>query len=256
MVRANLLSVRSAAFGLLLAGASVAADGAVGVTRNGVTWDATFEGDVASLAGSTPAWSAFDLGSSPTEFTDGDIRWVNTTAANQANSYSVASGWSGTGGARTVEIRARVPNADIVGDGQASLILGVNNVAYDFRFSSNGILYNDGNVGLGTAVSMDTSAFHIYRVTVDQSANPVINLYIDNNPTPAFTSNASWFTSGGFDSLVFGDISTGGEAGQVDVDYISWSDGVFPAAVPEPTSVAGIALIAGAAIARRRRRLA
>ena len=52
MHRAHSLSVRSAAFGLFLAGACVAADGAVNVPRNGVTWDATFEGEVTHRRGS------------------------------------------------------------------------------------------------------------------------------------------------------------------------------------------------------------
>ena len=238
--------------GVSMAGLCPVAGAATNVDRNGVTWDATFEGDFAALTGSTPAWSVFDVANS-SESTDGNIRTHTTTAAAGANSYSVASNWSGTGGARTVEIRARVPNPDIAGvtDGQASLILGVNNIAYDFRFTDDSLLYNVGGA-LATVATLDTTQYHIYRVTVDQSANPIVNLYIDNNPTSVFSSSESWFTSPGFDILVYGDISTGGEAGTIDVDYISWADGV-QTAVPEPASL-GVLALAGVALVGRRRR--
>jgi hypothetical protein len=225
---------------------------ATNVPRNGVTWDATYEGDVAALTDSSPAWTIFDVSNSNSATTDGDVRRHVTNNTAGANSYGFSgTGWTGT--ARTAEIRARVvvdPLAPEAGDGTASFILGVNDEAFDFRFFTTGIAYNSG--GLNTVVPMDTTQFHIYRVTVDTGANPRVNLYIDGNTTPAFSSNGSWFTSPGFNSLVYGDISTGGEAGSMDVDYISWTTGVHPE-VPEPSALA-LTGAGAAALLRRQRR--
>jgi hypothetical protein len=205
---------------------------------------------------SDPAWTVFDRTSGSSETTDGDIRtYISPTVAN-ANSYEfTGSSWTGAGTARTVEARIRVADDATVSqatDGQGSLILGVNDAAYDFRFFDGFIAYNTSSGGLSSVVTLDTTVFHTYRVTVDQSATPVVSLYIDGDQTPAFTSSSSWFTSAGFDKLVYGDISQGGESGSLDVDYISWASGV-QTQVPEPSALA-LTSLAAAALLRRRRR--
>lgn len=222
------------------------------VLRNNVTWDATFEGDVAPPTGATPAWSLFDTqGVGAFQSSDGDIYTINTSATTAAVSYSQSTNWSaGATTARTVEIRTRViPETYEAGDGAAGIILGLNSTAYNLRFHTNQVTYNAG--GLNTAAALDTTQFHVYRMVVDQTANPAFSLYIDNALTPAFTSNGSWFNSPGFDMIVWGDFSTGGLAGHTETDYISWKIGAHPP-VPEPASLATLAL-GGLLIARRRR---
>jgi hypothetical protein len=234
------------ALGLLCSTAGAASN----VTRNGVLWAETFEGDVAALTASTPAWAVFDVANSNAATTDGDIRTYTTTNEAGANSYEFAgASWTGAGTQRTAEIRLRVPNDGQYEalDGQGSFIVGVGD-ALDFRFFNGQLKYNF-STGLANIATLDTSAFHIYRVTYDQAASPQVNLYIDGNTTPAFSTDDQWFTA--FDKLVFGDISTGGEAGKLDVDYISWASGVH-APVPEPSSLALLA-IGGAAMLRRRK---
>jgi len=221
------------------------------VLRNGVTWAGTFEGDVASPTGSTPAWAVFDIGNTNSESSDGDIRTYTTGNEAGKNSYGYAGpSWIGAGTTRTAEIRARVPaNGQYEAtDGQGSFIVGVGD-ALDFRFYAGKIAFNF-STGLSTILTMDTSVFHTYRVTYDQAADPQVNLYIDNNAVPAFSTNDQWF--GDFDKLLFGDISSGGEAGQIDVDFISWTAGVHAPVVPEPTSLALIAL--GGLVLRRKSR--
>lgn len=252
--------VTSLSLGLVSAGMVVSllpqgANAALNVNRNGVTWDATFEGDSLPTA-SNPAWAVFDNNGFAAESSDGDIySYVSGSTGTSVSYETTDSTWTSGGAARTVEIRARVPDAvNQAGDGVGSLILGINGIAYDLRFVDGAVYYNPASAGSGltTAATVDPGVFHIYRLTVDQAANPILNLYIDNSPTPAYSTNANWFTSAGFDKIVFGDISTGGESGKLDVDYISWTSGVH-APVPEPTAV-GLLALGGIALARRSRR--
>jgi hypothetical protein len=229
------------------------ADAAFNVDRNGVVWDATYEGDVAPPTGATPPWVQFDTqGVGAGQSSDGDLYTINSLNVGSAVSYEQTNLWTGPDQARTVEIRTRVvPESYEASDGAAGLVLGINDIAYDLRFHNGFVTFNSG--GLSTAATLDTTQFHVYRVVVDQTASPVYSLYIDGALTPAFTSNGSWFTSAGFDKIVWGDYSTGGLSGHTETDYISWAAGAHPP-VPEPASLACLA--AGALLINRRSRRA
>lgn len=233
----------------MAAGLVSEAEAATNVLRNGVLWESTFEGDVADLTTSTPAWTVHDRNLQASETTDGDVYSLVSENTGESASYKTTAGYSSTT-ARTVEIRARVPDSVFeAGDGIASLVAAMNGDAYDLRFASHGLLYNNGG-SLSTVVTMDTSEFHVYRIVTDTNASPTYSLYIDGSTTAAFTSSTPWFTSAGFDGLFFGDISAGGLAGKIDVDYISWTDnGAFAPLVPEPSTLlcaaAGALFIAG-----------
>jgi hypothetical protein len=246
----RVISALSCAAGTLLVIGSTQA--AFLVNRNGVTWAATYEGDVSPPTGSTPAWSQFDTqGAGANQSTDGDLYTVNTTGTSAAVSYGISTDWSTGGLTRTAEIRTRVlPETYEAGDGAAGIVLGINGVAFNLRFHTGFVTFNTG--ALSTAATLDTSQFHTYRMIVDLAAAPNFSLFIDGNPAPAFTSNSSWFFSSGFDTVVWGDFSTGGLAGHTETDYISWTPGSHPPEVPEP---AGLALISlGAAVVMRCRK--
>jgi len=228
------------------------AEAAVGVNRNGVVWAGTFEGDVADLTASTPPWAVFDRNGFAAESSDGDIYSYVSGSTGTTVSYNQNNSWAGTGLARTVEARVRVPDANFAAtDGVGGLVLGVNNLAYNVRFHPGFISYNDNVTGLFSVKELDTSVFHTYRAVVDQSASPIFSLYIDNDPTPVFTSNNHWFNSPGFDTLVFGDFSTGGLSGKLDTDFVSWTAGAFAPEVPEP-ALLGVVLLGALMLIRRR----
>ena len=218
--------IASTAVSLALFAVDDAACGAVNVQRNGVTWANTFEGDVSNLTLSTPAWSVFDRNGLASASTDGEIYSYISSTTGTSNSYS-APNWAGTGPARTAEIRLRVPdNSFEATDGSAALTTSNGN-AYDLRIYQDKLAFN-GTGGLlspGNVFNIDMSQFRILRIVVDTNAPFIYSLYVDNNPTPTFQRNDSWFS--GFDLFNFGDVSTGGLSGKVEVDYISWTPGAF-----------------------------
>ncbi len=238
------------AFAALVAG-SASAFAAFNVNRNGVAWDATYEGDVAPMTGSTPAWGPFDTqGAGAFQSSDGNLYTINTSGVSAAVSYEQTDlSWTGAGLVRTAEVRLRViPETYEAGDGAVGIILGVNGIAFNLRFHTGFITYNAG--GLNTAATLDTTQFHTYRMVTDLTASPNFALYIDGANAPAYTSNGSWFFSAGFDKIVFGDFSTGGLAGHTDTDYISWTAGAH-AQVPEPTTLGVLGAFSALLIRRR-----
>jgi hypothetical protein len=94
---------------------------------------------------------------------------------------------------------------------------------YDTKVAYNGSNINGGVLDPLNIVELDMTEFHTFRITVDQNAATVYKLFIDNNPAPAIATNDWWFDAGGFDTLVFGDISTGGETGKSEWDFLSWT---------------------------------
>lgn len=248
--------MKHAQYGILVASIVVAThlptDAATMVVRNGVTWAYTFEGDVADLTTSSPAWSTFDKNGFATESSDGDIYSYLSGSTGVTNSYS-APNWSGTGNQRTAEIRVRVPDASLqAADGSAAFTAGNGN-AYDIRIYQDRIAYNGtgGVTDPSNIVSLDLSEFRILRAVVDPTASPAYKLYVDNNPIPVLERNDFWF--GGFDVLLFGDLSTGGISGQVEVDYISWTPGAF-VPIPEPSTAMLLGLMGVALIGLKRHR--
>src|SRR5687767_8091143 len=109
MTKLNHLVVSVAALAAT-AGIGLKANAGVNISRNGVTWDATYEGDVAALTDSSPAWAVFDVANSNGATSDGITRTHITSNEAGANSYAFAgASWTGGGTQRTAEIRARVP---------------------------------------------------------------------------------------------------------------------------------------------------
>lgn len=220
------------------------------VNRNGVTWANTFEGDVAALTSSTPAWAVFDKNGFAAESTDGDIYSSVSGSVGTTSSYTAPS-WAGSGSARTAEIRVRVPaTAFEAADGAATFDTSLND-AFDLRLYHDKVAYN-GTGGLtdsSNIVPLDLTQFHLLRAVV-QTSSPRYRLFIDNNPTPVFSRDDAWFS--GFDVLLFGDISAGGLAGAVDVDYLSWTPGAFAPEVPEPAML-GLLPMAAMLLSRKRK---
>jgi len=201
---------------------------AFNVDRNGHVWPATFEGDDFPEF-STPPWAFFDNNGFASESSDGNIFSIVSGSVGVTASYTMAdSSWNTGTTVRTVEFRARVPDDQFLAlDGAAAVTLGVNGTAYDFRLYPTKIAFNGSNINGGVLdpvniVELDLTQFRTFRVTVDQNRAEILKLYVDNDPTPALSSNDFWFNSPGFDRLNFGDTSTGGMSGKSDWDFISW----------------------------------
>jgi hypothetical protein len=223
------------------------------VNRNGVIWDYTFEGDVADLTTSSPAWSVFDRNGFAAESTDGNIYSYVSGSVGTTVSYT-APNWDTFGTARTAEIRVRVPNDDFLASDGAAAFVASNVNAYDLRIYHDRLAYNGtgGVIDPANIINIDMTQFRTLRAVVDTSAPFVYSLYIDNNPAPVLQRNDFWFAN--FTPLLFGDLSTGGISGRVDVDYISWADGAF-APIPEPASLVLLGMSGLALLIRRTRNL-
>lgn len=249
--------------GLLAAGAVIAmapclAHAALAVVRNGVTWNGTYEGDVAPPTASTPAWSNFDVNGSATASSDGNIYTSNSPSVTATNSYVITTGFT-SGTARTLEFRVKVDaNAAEAGDGAIQFIPAVDGYFMAVSVGKHFVALNQGGSFIAQDTSVDNTAdFNTYRVTVDRSlSTDIYKLYMNNNSTPILTSGASTgqYAGADYDEVIFGDTSAGGSQGISYTDFVSWTDqGAFaPTAVPEPASLAVVAL--GGLFFRRRAR--
>ncbi len=203
----------------------------------------SYEADALPTA-STPAWTEFF--NQGTESVAGGILTLST-AAGDDNLYRLGGGtgldWDPTGAGSTLEIRLKVDSQlGATGAGDFGILTGAK--VWKFSFATNQI----NEVVAGGTVSMDTSAaFHVYRFTVAGTGGP-LNLYVDGGGSPVAT-----FAGGatGSNRLDWGD-DLGADAGQVQWDYIRWTNlGAF-APVPEP-SVVWLAAVGLMTLIRARR---
>lgn len=222
---------------------------AYSVVRNGVTWNATYEGDAAPSAES-PAW---DYWASPIRGASTNSIWTQTaTSTNVLYWNQHDSSWTGAGSQRTVEFRMQVDGQAPVDSAAAEVQLYLGSYEWTLIISTNSIdLW--GAAQAGSATVDTTSALQTFRLTIDTTlgTNQQAKLYLDNNPVPILTSGSTPSGNWGADFIRFGNQSTGGTTSW---DYLSWTSGIY-APVPEPASAALLGLAGLVLLAKLRRRV-
>ncbi len=221
----------------------VSARGAFDVFRNGVEWDATYEGDV-HPGSSTPSWAGFGGGGPASGSSDGAI-WTQTTIASSFLYFETTDpSWTAAAPERMVEFRARVPvqtATDRAFDVFAVTPFGYWRVA----LSSNGVQLA-GSVAIGSVTPIDNSSFHTYRLVLSELVTAdKAKLYVDGALVSSSGLSAAGSSFGNL--LTFGDRSTGGIGGTTELDFISWDLGV-----PEP-SVCALLAAGGLMVLGKRR---
>ena len=212
------------------------------ITRNGVTWNGTFEGDVFPSA-STPVWSIYANSGSWTANNNIPGIFTQDTFVGSAGAWQVSTGFNDPlSTKRTVEAKLKVgsnanyPNA--AGGAVTLLVFGGNRYMV-FYIGTNSISM----AGTSTAsASVDMlSNFNTLRVTHDSTrSTDAWKLYLNSNATPIISSGSDpgvWQGSPYY-AVVFGDPTTGGIGGESQWDYISWTDAGAFAPSPAPSSYA------------------
>ena len=156
---------------LLIAIASISAlDAAVNISRNGVTWEGTFEGDTVNLTtsgtpptGTTPAFSAFDANTNNRSLVGGSLQMV-TGNAPQTQSFSNNFGMI-QNSLMTAEWRGNVDTnqAFDATTGFGGLIVVADGTYLSFNLYSNQLqVQNSGSTV--TSLNLDMTQERTYRI--------------------------------------------------------------------------------------------
>lgn len=208
-----------------------------------------YEGDyLPQDPSSSPQWQKVLDSGNTSESVDNGILTVYSGAVDQYIEYRLMGGeggaWNAGGNGTTIETRFKTDY--VIGDGNlysGFLVLSMASQHWVLYIGPNYITNYTG--GYLPVVTDDD--FHTYRFVLSDETTGSLDLYIDNDfSAPAFTYAG---TAGGANYIGFGDGSASELAGQIQWDYIRWSnDGAF---VPEPTQ---LAMLLPALIGLRRRR--
>jgi MYXO-CTERM domain-containing protein len=206
--------------------------------------------DVPESASSSPQWQKFFLG---TGTASGGLLTVTTPTDAGASDdhyleYRLDGGgaWNPTGAGTTLEMSFKtIAGSDSGWAGSALISTGLRQ--WSIRVGTNYVSIGGDDLYL-PSLGIDSSTFHTYRFT---SANDTgnLSLYIDGATTPTHT-----YTNGvdsAVSRLAFGDLGSP-EGGQVQWDYLRWTNAGAFAPVPEPGALS-LAAIGLAGLRRRRR---
>ena len=239
--------------GTVLAGVVVAAwvSGASAATMtlvaNGVDWGTNYYNpnvidDPAlydklpnAATGTSPVWGPGALSGSAEVI--GDYLQL-TTEGTQRMSYQHTSNYTAaTTGFFTLETRMRIVSVGSGASGAASLLLPVGGQYFNILFRLNGV-----GPGSGGITNLDLTQWTTFRFTITVAPTPVLSIYVNDSPTAAFTT--STMSSGTLAFFQFGDGSNGasGQNGVTQWDYIRWTTSGAYAPIPEPHSLALLAL--------------
>ena len=178
-------------------------------------WSIFYDGDV--VPGS-PDWTKYSTGDGTASIvTEGADTFLYSVSGMAAYQYYIASSWSGSRSTGiTIETRQRVtPNVNYDCSGIIVTLAGDSTgYAYVRIYGNGGNSSVSRYVTLTGAssvnVSLDTTQFHVYRMTI---LDTTATLYIDGSNAASVTT-----ASGNGGCTYFGDGSTG-SAGYVDIDY-------------------------------------
>lgn len=215
--------------------------------------DYEYSGD-ALPESSSPAWSRYFDGDVSVS---GGILTVTTPGTHGGSDidYSetriiggTGQPWNPTGAGTTVEIRVKT-DYNVSGHSWAGAIRIDTENRFWWMLIGEG--YITDNAGGGDLPIVTNDAFHTYRFVISNEATGPLDLYVDGNTTPAH----SWAgaSTSGTSRIAFGDLGNA-EQGQIQWDYIQWTnDGAFaPVAVPEPAALSLLGLGALTLIRRRK----
>lgn len=229
---------------MIVGATSVVANAAIDV--DGYTWDFAYTGDALPTA-SSPAWTTGGAGAASVssgvlniDTTTNDGKYFEINRGGDYNPTTVS------GEKAYIQFRAKV-NSEVDGVRFATQIY--------IAGQAGTIALNLGEFGGNTGVfdnasnflsAVDLSQWHTYRVELDANA-PSYRLWIDDFNTSV--ASGTGYGNGG--SMYFGD-GSGDTQGNVDFDYIAWTNTGAPVAVPEPAFFSVVMLGAGILTLRKR----
>jgi hypothetical protein len=196
---------------------------------------------------STPAWGRYWDGDYSVS---GGILTVTTPGTHGGTDlnnleFQQTGSWAPTGVGTTVEVKLKTNYSGSEG-WAGGMVISTGSWSW-------GVYIGSGAIGVAAGGTGDLSiatddAFHTYRFAGDETTG-ILSLYVDGSTTPAHTWNG---TASAADYLSFGVPNASQAGGQIEWDYVRWTNAGAYAPVPEPASLTLLAL-GGLALRRRRR---
>jgi hypothetical protein len=228
-------------------------DGSVLPTADTPAWTRTGSATVTEAKAYNPG----DAGYSSTGLTDPGYFQLDSSSNSWIYNLAVSStAWGGadnTVDAYTFECRAKiVAKADKANVLSVTVPISDSIKGVTMLISDTGGTFASSAFSAPTGSIFDPTAYNTYRITAQKSGTLYdFALYLNDNPNAvathiggnaSTTSNVSWGDSGS------------GTNGTFDLDYIRWNNtqAIAPSA-PEPGTLAGMIVLGGLALCRRRR---
>lgn len=238
--------------GMLLESSQISQSATADFVKNGVDWgtdyynpnviqDTALYDKLPTATGQTyPVWAinSRTAGVVPTVIED-YLRI--STSGTQLDSYKTSVGFDPTlTGDLTIETRFRVVSIASGSTRAGSFVLNLGGYWIDFNISTTSI-GTSAQTSLLTGLNL-TEWTTVRFTIVDAMTGPTLEIYLNNNSTPAVTTN-KFNTGTSATNIIFGDASGSAATGGVmDWDYITWDSSAALAPVPEPTTLGMIGL--------------
>jgi hypothetical protein len=190
----------------------------------------------------SPQWNKV-LDSDPTgpgtsESVSNGILTVFTASKTDYLEYRIDGGpgssWSPTGVGSTLEVRLKTDFNTSSADWAGNLVFSTGSRGWNLGIGANFISDFSGG---GDFPIVTNDSFHTYRFTIKDEVNGPLAMYVDGSSTPAkFWPGAASATN----RLGFGDVTSSNEGGQIQCDYLRWTNkGRFAPATTVKSGQAG-----------------